>query len=188
MSAFFCFTVFREWSTSVQKGDSVGQSIDADGSNLPSGGRNDSEFWIDLPSARPATLKVGVMNFALSRVGQHVCDWEHFTLRICNFTGELWSIYFSQHSGGLWVNAYDLGSRVSWRGCFRAWLVAVMRKWGPSIVYGSRTELDRIINSVPLMLRYSMANIFGKLPVELYGEEGPTGPKEKNNWEGDERG
>ncbi|KAK9002167.1 hypothetical protein V6N11_024854 [Hibiscus sabdariffa] len=25
-------------------------------------------------------------------------------------------------------------------------------------------------------------NIFGELPVELYGEEGPTAPKGNNNW------
>ena len=31
-------------------------------------------------------------------------------------------------------------------------------------------------------------NIFDKLPVELYGEEGPTGSKEKNDWVGDDRG
>ncbi|KAL4360435.1 hypothetical protein GQ457_04G026860 [Hibiscus cannabinus] len=279
---------FENGALLFRKGDLVGKSIDVDGSNLPSGGRNDREFWIDLPggggdrrsniklgnlgSAKlyvhvklalggtftdiamwifcpfngPATLKVGVMNFALSKIGQHVCDWEHFTLRICNFTGELWSIYFSQHSGGVWVNAYDLEniqgnkaivySSKSGHASFprpgtyiqgsaklgigirndaarsnlyvdsssRYELVAAeylgdgvvsepgwlqfMREWGPTIVYDSRTELDKIISNLPLMLRYSVANIVGKLPVELYGEEGPTGPKEKNNWAGDERG
>ncbi|KAB2003649.1 hypothetical protein ERO13_D11G139600v2 [Gossypium hirsutum] len=269
---------FENGALLFRKGDSVGQSIDVDGSNLPSGGRNDGEFWIDLPSGDrknsvksgnlgsaklyvhvkpalggtftdiamwifcpfngPATLKVGVMNYSLSKIGQHVGDWEHFTLRICNFTGELWSIYFSQHSGGVWVNAYDLeyiqgnkaivyssknghatfphpGTYMQGSGklglgirndvarsnffvdsstCYElvaaeylgdgvvsepGWL-QFMRKWGPTIVYD--------ISILPLVLRYSMANIFIKLPVELYGEEGPTGPKEKNNWVGDERG
>jgi len=62
-----------------------------------------------------------------------------------------------------------------------------MREWGPTIIYDSRTELDKIINVLPVMLRYSVENIFDKFPLELYGEEGPTGPKEKNNWVGDER-
>lgn len=262
-----------------------GEEIDANGSNLPGGGTNDGQFWIDLPSDDhretvkhgnlesaklfvhvkpalggtftdiamwvfcpfngPATLKVGLVNISLSKIGEHVGDWEHFTLRICNFTGELWGIYFSQHSGGEWVEAYDLeyiegnkavvyssksghasyphpgiyiqGSSKLGIGvrndCARSnlfvdssihyelvaaeyfgdgvvtepfWL-QFMREWGPTIVYDSRTELDKIINRLPVMLRYSVENIFDKLPVELYGEEGPTGPKEKNNWVGDER-
>ncbi|XVE77987.1 hypothetical protein DITRI_Ditri13aG0108000 [Diplodiscus trichospermus] len=278
---------FENGALLFKKGDLVGESIDVGGSNLPSGGRNDGEFWIDLPSNDqktsvklgnlesanlyvhvkpalggtftdiamwifcpfngPATLKVGVMkNFALGKIGQHVGDWEHFTLRISNFTGELWSIYFSQHSGGLWVNAYDLeyihgnkaivyssknghanfprpgthlqGSEKLGVGIRNdaarsnffvdssahyelvaaeylgdgfvaepGWL-QYMRKWGPTVFYDFKTELDKIINTLPVMLRKSAKNIFHKLPAELYGEDCPTGPKEKNNWVGDERG
>lgn len=53
--------------------------------------------------------------------------------------------------------------------------------------YDAKTELDKVINALPRMLRYSVRNLFNKFPVELYGEEGPTGPKEKNNWIQDER-
>ncbi|KAK8486696.1 hypothetical protein V6N11_069058 [Hibiscus sabdariffa] len=277
---------FENGALLFRKGDLVGEPIDVNGSNLPSGGCNDGEFWIDLPSGdwrktiklgnvasaklyvhvKPAlggtftdiamwifcpfngsaTLKIGIANIALNKIGQHVCDWEHITLRICNFTGELWSIYFSQHSGGTWVNAYDLeyiqgnkaivyssknghasfphpgtyiqGSAKLGVGirndCASSnfyvdsstqyelaaaeylgdgviaepgWL-QFMRKWGPTIVYDSRTELDKVVRVLPVMLRSSVKNIFDKLPVELYGEDGPTGPKEKNNWVGDERG
>ncbi|GAA0157630.1 hypothetical protein LIER_38489 [Lithospermum erythrorhizon] len=205
----------------------------------------DIVMWIFCPFNGPATIKLGLMNFSLSKVGQHVGDWEHFTLRISNFTGELWSIYFSQHSGGEWVDIYDLefiegnkaviyasksghasfphagtyiqgssklgigirndaarskhfvdssinyeiiaaeylGDGVVSEPC---WL-QFMREWGPTIVYGSRTELDKIINHLPASMRCSIASMCGKLPNELYGEEGPTGPKEKNNWVGDER-
>ncbi|KAK6164385.1 hypothetical protein DH2020_001249 [Rehmannia glutinosa] len=278
-------TGIRNGALLYKKGNSVGEAIDVEGSNLPSGGTNDGTYWIDLPcdsgrenfkrgnleSAKlyvhvkpalggtftdivmwvfcpfngPGTLKVGMMNIALSKVGQHVGDWEHFTLRISNFTGELWSVYFSQHSGGEWVEVYDLefiegnkaavyssrnghasfphpgnyiqgssklgigvrndadrsdfyvdssrqyeiiaaeylGDGVIIEPC---WL-QYMREWGPTIVYDSRTELDRIIRVLPPMVRYSMENMLNKLPLELYGEEGPTGPKEKNNWIGDER-
>ncbi|KAE7997890.1 hypothetical protein FH972_002483 [Carpinus fangiana] len=276
---------FKNGALLFRAGILDGEAIDANGSNLPSGGTNDGEFWIDLPggdqgerakhgnleSAKlyvhvkpalggtftdiamwvfcpfngPVTLKVGLVNIALSKIGEHVGDWEHFTLRICNFTGELWSIYFSQHSGGVWVDAYDLeymegnkaivyssksghasyphpgtyiqGSAKLGVGvrndCAQSdfyvdssihyelvaaehlgdevvtepfWL-QFMREWGPTIVYDSRTELDKMINVLPVMLRYSVKNIFDKFPVELSGEEGPTGPKEKNNWVGDER-
>lgn len=277
---------FTNGALLYKAGDLAGEAIDPSGSNLPGGGRNDGEFWIDLPSDDrrervkhgnmesaklyvhvkpafggtftdiamwvfcpfngPGTLKVGIMNIALSKIGQHVSDWEHFTLRICNFTGELWSIYFSQHSGGKWVGAYDLeyiegnkaivyssksghasfphpgaylqGSEILGIGVrndaarsnlyvdssIQYELVAAeylgervvaepvwlqfMRQWGPTIVYDSKTELDKIIKLLPLMIRYSVENAVNKLPLELYGEAGPTGPKEKNNWVGDERG
>ncbi|PSR89731.1 Vacuolar protein sorting-associated protein [Actinidia chinensis var. chinensis] len=276
---------FKHGALLYRSGRSVGEPIDAEGSNLPCGGENDGTYWIDLPcddrkeivkqgnleSATlyvhvkpalggtftdiamwvfcpfngPATLKVGIMNVSLSKIGQHVCDWEHFTLRISNFTGELWGIYFSQHSGGEWVDAFNLefiegnkaivyssknghasfphpgsyiqgsaklgigirndatrsnhyvdssnryeiiaaeylGNGVVSEPC---WL-QYMRKWGPTVVYDSRAELDKIINRLPLIIRYSVENMFGKFPVELYGEDGPTGPKEKDNWVGDER-
>nr|GMD13962.1 uncharacterized protein LOC109173673 [Ipomoea batatas] len=266
-------------------GDVNGKTIDAEGSNLPAGGTNDREYWIDLPrddrlgtikhgnirSAKlyvhvkpasggtftdiamwvfcpfngPATLKIGVMNLSLCKIGQHVGDWEHFTLRLSNFNGELQSIYFSQHSGGEWVDIYDLefiegnkavvysskhghasyphpgvyiqgssmlgigirndaarshyyvdsstqyeivAAEYLGHGVVRepGWL-QYMREWGPTIVYDSRTELNKAANRLPLTLRFSALNIFSKLPVELSGEEGPSGPKEKNNWIGDER-
>ncbi|KAL6968140.1 hypothetical protein U1Q18_033943 [Sarracenia purpurea var. burkii] len=276
---------FENGALLYRSGQSVGEEIDAAGSNLPGGGTNDAAYWIDLPCDDrreivkkgnlgsavlyvhvkpalggtftdiamwvfcpfngPATLKVGIVNLALSKIGQHVGDWEHFTLRVSNFSGELWSIYFSQHSGGVWVDAFDLefiegnkaivyssksghasfphpgcyiqgsaklgvgvrndaarsNSYVDSSTCYEIiaaeylgdgvvrepyWL-QYMKEWGPKVVYDSRTELDKIINLLPFMLRYSVENIFYKLPVELYGEEGPTGPKGKNNWLGDER-
>lgn len=276
---------FKNGALLYRAGILYGEPIEANGSNLPGGGRNDRKFWIDLPaddrresvklgnleSAKlyihvkpalggtftdiamwvfcpfngPATLKIGLVNIALTKIGEHVGDWEHFTLRISNFTGELWSIYFAQHSSGEWVDAYDLeyiegnkaivyssksghasyphpgnylqGSTKLGIGvrndCARSnlyvdssvhyqlvaaeylghgvvtepfWL-QFMRDWGPTIIYESRIELDKIINLLPVMLRYSVENIFDKLPLELYGEAGPTGPKEKKNWVGDEK-
>ncbi|KAJ4720909.1 Vacuolar protein sorting-associated protein 62 [Melia azedarach] len=205
----------------------------------------DIAMWIFCPFNGPATLKIGLMSIAMTKIGQHVSDWEHFTLRVSNFTGELWQVYFSEHSGGRWLNASDLefiegnkpivysskhghasfphpgtylqgssklgigvrndaaqskffvdsstkyqiiaaeylGDGVVKEPC---WL-QYMREWGPTIVYDSRSELDKIINLLPLFVRFSVENIFDLFPTELYGEEGPTGPKEKDNWEGDER-
>lgn len=205
----------------------------------------DIVMWVFCPFNGPATLTIGVLNISLSKIGQHVGDWEHFTLRISNFNGELWNIYFSQHSGGEWIEPYNLefkegnkaiiyssknghasfphpGTYIQGSSALKigilndaavsnlcidsskeyeiisaeylksgvvsepCWL-QYMREWGPMIVYGSKTELDKIFKMLPVRMRYSVESIFNKLPIELYGEEGPTGPKEKNNWFGDER-
>ncbi|XVE90031.1 hypothetical protein DITRI_Ditri20bG0043800 [Diplodiscus trichospermus] len=205
----------------------------------------DIAMWVFCPFNGPANLKIGLMNIQMNKIGQHIGDWEHFTLRLSNFTGELWQVYFSQHSGGEWVDAFNLefiegnkpviystryghasfphpgtylqgsvklgigvrndaarskyfvdsssryeiiaaeylGDGVVREPC---WL-QYMREWGPTIVYDSRSEIDKIISMLPLFVRFSVENIFDLFPTEIYGEEGPTGPKEKDNWVGDER-
>lgn len=132
-----------------QKDSPSPSRIDPTGSNLPQGGSNDGQYWLDLPaddnakeavkkgnipSSRPylhikpmlgatftdiamwvyypfngpARAKVGFLNIKLGRIGEHVGDWEHVTLRISNFTGELWRAYFAEHSSGTWVDASQL--------------------------------------------------------------------------------
>lgn len=68
----------------------------------------DLQSWLFYPFNGPSTAKVGVVNVPLGRLGEHVSDWEHYTLRVNNFTGELEAIYFSQHSKGQWVKIWDL--------------------------------------------------------------------------------
>ncbi|XP_047316240.1 uncharacterized protein LOC124919919 [Impatiens glandulifera] len=263
-----------------------GERIPTTGSNLPVGGSNDKEYWIDLPKDEtkrdylkkgnlesaefyvhvkpafggtftdiamwvfhpfngPSTIKASLVNIGLNKIGEHIGDWEHFTLRLSNFTGELWSIYLSQHSGGNWVDAFDLeffnGNRTivyssksghatfPHQGCFlqgtsklsigvrndtskskhyvdsntKYQIVAAeylgndvvkqphwlqyMREWGPTIVYDTWSEIDKIMSHFPVFIRFSADLLFELFPTAIYGEEGPTGPKEKNNWEGDER-
>ncbi|KAH9623852.1 hypothetical protein KSS87_003871 [Heliosperma pusillum] len=205
---------------------------------------SDLAMWVFSPFNGPATIKIGPKDVGLSRTGEHIGDWEHFTLRVSNFTGRLLSIYFSQHSGGVWLDAFDLefnegnkaiiylsknghagyphpgsylqGSSKIGVGirndCVRSnlyldsstryeiiaaeylgevvsepyWL-QFMRTWGPKIVYDSRKDLDDAVKKLPGMLQGSVGNFFNKLPAELSRQEGPTGPKEKNNWFGDER-
>lgn len=117
---------FSNGAVLCQKGNPICELIDENGSNLPQGGSNDKQYWIDLPfdddhvkrgnieSSKlyvhikpalggtftdlvfwifcpfngPATLKLGLIDVSLVSIGQHVCDWEHFTLRISNFSGE----------------------------------------------------------------------------------------------------
>lgn len=277
---------FKNGALLWEYGKEKGERINYDGLNLPCGGFNDGEFWIDLPDEDdsrdflmsgnldtaelyvhvkpalggtftdivmwifcpfngPATLKVGPVSVAMSRVGQHVGDWEHFTLRVSNFNGELWNMYFSEHSGGGWRDASEIEfiegnkpivysskhghasfphagtylqgssklgigvrndtarSNIFIDSSVRYQIVAAeflgkglvsepcwlqyMREWGPTVIYDSRSELDKVINLLPIFVRFSVENLFDLFPTELYGEEGPTGPKEKDNWVGDER-
>ncbi|CAN6582229.1 unnamed protein product [Malus baccata var. baccata] len=81
------------------------------------------------------------------------------------------------------VAAEYLGKGVISEPC---WL-QYMRDWGPTIVYDGREELDKLIDRLPFFVRFSVENLIELFPTQLYGEEGPTGPKEKDNWLGDER-
>ncbi|KAG8380400.1 hypothetical protein BUALT_Bualt06G0011400 [Buddleja alternifolia] len=204
----------------------------------------DVAMWNFCPFNGPATVKAGLFHYTFNRIGQHVGDWEHYTLRLSNFDGELWSIYFSEHSGGEWVDASELefieGNKAivyasrnghasfPHEGCYiqgssklgiglrndcakskyfvdsstkyqiiaaeylgdevqePCWL-QYMREWGPTIVYDSRSELEKILKHLPFFVRFSVENLIELFPTEVCGEEGPTGPKEKDNWLGDER-
>ncbi|XP_002463969.1 uncharacterized protein LOC8059985 [Sorghum bicolor] len=263
----------------------AGEEIDGEGSNLPGGGCNDGEYWIDVPSGErgravcrgnidsaelyahvkpamggtctdvamwvfcpfngPARLKLGPISLPLGKTGRHVGDWEHSTFRVSNLTGELMGVYYSQHSGGHWVDASALeyidGNRpvvyssrnghasYAYPGVYlqgsaalgigirndaarsslfvdssaRYRIVAAeylgegavvepqwlqfMREWGPTVVYKSRKRMEWMVGRLPPRLKCRAESMLNKMPNELSREEGPTGPKEKNNWEGDER-
>lgn len=207
----------------------------------------DIAMWVFCPFNGPATLKASLVNIEMSKLGEHVGDWEHFSLRVSNFNGELWSVYLSQHSGGGWVDASQLeflegeGNRpvvyssksghacFPHKGCYiqgttkfgiglrndtakskyyidsniRYQIIAAeylgdgvvreppwlqyMREWGPRVVYDTWAEIDKIMSHFPIFIRLSADVLFELFPTEIYGEEGPTGPKEKDNWFGDER-
>jgi len=68
----------------------------------------DIVIWIYYPFNGPATIKFKFLNIKFDHLGEHTGDWEHVTLRVNNFNGELKSIYFSEHSGGKWVDATDI--------------------------------------------------------------------------------
>ncbi|KAJ7526475.1 hypothetical protein O6H91_16G007900 [Diphasiastrum complanatum] len=255
----------------------------SDGCNLPQGGSNDGEYWLDLPEDATAAevvkkgnlasaeayihvkpmhggaftdmafwifcpfngggvAKVGRMTLALGKLGQHVSDWEHFTLRVSNLSGKLTRIYLSQHRCGAWVHPWELqwesgrpivysgkGGHSSYHlqgynlqgteklrfGLLNStarsdysfdtsakyqivsaeylglneppWL-QFMREWGPKVAYSTKVKMDAIAKALPTSkARSSVQGFSHKLPKIFYGEEGPTGPKQKNNWYGDER-
>lgn len=65
----------------------------------------DIVVWIFYPFNGPGTAKIGLADIPLGRIGEHIGDWEHLTLRISNFNGVLHKIYLSQHSKGSWIDA-----------------------------------------------------------------------------------
>ncbi|GER57802.1 hypothetical protein STAS_35629 [Striga asiatica] len=254
--------------------------IDPEGSNLPEGGENDDNYWIDLPTNNsevvkkgdlssaccylhvkpmfggtfsdvaiwlfypfngPARAKVKFFDVSLGRIGEHVGDWEHVTLRVSNFDGELKGMYFSEHSGGVWLDVSELefveGNRPGAFSSFHGhamypkeglvlqgngsigirndsgkgkfldvgsnylvvgaeylgpdfveprW-VNYMRKWGPKIEYRTEDEMKKVEKLLPGKLKDGFERFMRGLPNEVFGEDGPTGPKVKDSWAGDER-
>ncbi|KAI5656481.1 hypothetical protein M9H77_25274 [Catharanthus roseus] len=257
--------------------------IEKNGSNLPQGGSNDGQYWIDLPidetakeeikkgdlqSAQayvhikpmfgatftdivfwifypfngPATAKIGLIDIPLGRIGEHIGDWEHLTLRISNFNGILQKVYFSQHDKGTWVDSSDLefyngsnkpvaysalnghpfypnpglvlqgigeigirndtakssivmdtGSRFSLVSAENIdtiveppWL-NYNREWGPKISYKLGDEVEKLEGELSGVMKSAFENLVKLFPSEIYGEEGPVGPKMKSSWNGDEK-
>ncbi|KAL8495867.1 hypothetical protein ACS0TY_019838 [Phlomoides rotata] len=206
----------------------------------------DIAIWFFYPFNGPGRAKIEFFNVSLGKIGQHVGDWEHLTLRISNFNGELKSVYFSQHSKGVWVDAWelefvngngngnravaysslhghatyprqglvlqgngnvgirndsskskfsmDVGSRflvidAEYLGSVYvqpAW-VNYARKWGPKIDYSTEDEVKKVEKLLPGKLKTAFQKLVRGLPNEVFGEDGPTGPKGKDSWFGDER-
>nr|KYP34510.1 hypothetical protein KK1_044515 [Cajanus cajan] len=201
----------------------------------------DIAIWVFYPFNGPSRAKVKFITLKLGKIGEHVGDWEHVTLRVSNFNGELYQVYFSQHSKGTWFDSSQIefqsggnkplfysslhghasyphaglnlqgeddigirndtakGDNVMDMGQFELvsaeylgstvveppWL-NYFREWGPKIEYEIDDELKKIEKMLPGKLKSAFEKIVKSLPSEVVGEEGPTGPKVKNNWSGDE--
>nr|XP_043638128.1 uncharacterized protein LOC122609135 [Erigeron canadensis] len=70
----------------------------------------DIDMWIFFPAqGLERFTALMLFNAELRKIDQHVGHWEHFTLRINNFDGQLWRVYFSGHNGsGEWVDVGNL--------------------------------------------------------------------------------
>lgn len=67
-----------------------------------------------------------------------------------------------------------------------AWL-NYFRQWGPKIVYQIAEEMEKVEKLLPGRLKEAFKQFMNRLPDEILGQEGPTGPKLKDSWNGDER-
>ncbi|KAI3796634.1 hypothetical protein L1987_39312 [Smallanthus sonchifolius] len=200
----------------------------------------DIAIWVFYPFNGPTRAKLEFLTISLGKIGEHVGDWEHLTLRVSNFDGTLKSVYFSKHSGGTLLDVSQLefengnkpvayaslnghtlyskpglvlqgngrngirndtakGKAVMDTGV-RAAVVAIdhlttvepswlsySRKWGPKLSYELAKEIERVKKVLPGRLKESFEKVISGVPNEVLGEEGPSGPKMKNNWNGDEK-
>ncbi|CAL1405412.1 unnamed protein product [Linum trigynum] len=227
----------------VKKGQLAGVQVYLHAKPASGGTFTDLAVWVFYPFNGPGRAKVEfIKSIKLGKLGEHVGDWEHVTLRISNFNGLLQSVYFSQHSSGSWVGSADLeyrgGSRpVAYASLHghamypRPGLVMLgskdigirddtatggmvvdtaagftvvaaeylgkdgvveppwlnyMREWGPKIDYDVDKELAKVRKLLPGTLKKEFDKMVRNLPKEVLGEEGPTGPKVKASWNGDE--
>ncbi|PHT60731.1 hypothetical protein CQW23_03094 [Capsicum baccatum] len=225
--------------SNVKKGDLLGAAAYLHVKPMFGATYTDIAVWLFYPFNGPAKAKLEFMTIALGKIGEHVGDWEHVTLRISNFNGELQGVYFSQHSGGIWVSASQLefqngnkpvvysslhghaaypkpGNNLQGSGIRNdtgkgkvmdiganfsviaaeylgstivepPWL-NYAREWGPKISYDISKELKEVERFMIGKLKKAIERIVRDLPNEVLGEEGPTGPKFKDMWSGDERG
>lgn len=67
-----------------------------------------------------------------------------------------------------------------------AW-VNYFRQWGPKIEYRIVDEMEKVEKLLPGRLKEAFKEFVNRLPDEILGQEGPTGPKLKDSWNGDER-
>ncbi|KAL6501809.1 hypothetical protein OROGR_026942 [Orobanche gracilis] len=204
----------------------------------------DIQVWLFYPFNGHATAKLGLIKkISLGQIGEHVGDWEHVTLRISNFDGVLYRVFFAEHNGGKWVDScqlefqdgnkfvvysslnghasydraglvllgqddvgirddasksdvvMDSGSRfsvVAVDGLSEAEVVVeppwlnYAREWGPSIRYDLGNEVKKVEKLLIGQLKSEFQKLVRSLPNEVLGEEGPTGPRMKHNWDGDE--
>ncbi|XP_038694252.1 uncharacterized protein LOC119991838 isoform X1 [Tripterygium wilfordii] len=118
---------------SVKKGDLQSSQVYLHVKPMLGGTFTDIVIWVFYPFNGPGRAKVKFFNVSLGKIGQHIGDWEHLTLRVSNFNGELKSIYFSQHSGGTWVDASQLefqtGNNKSCGLCIFKWACHVCKAW-----------------------------------------------------------
>ncbi|KAH9623655.1 hypothetical protein KSS87_018994 [Heliosperma pusillum] len=201
----------------------------------------DVAIWLFYPFNGGSTAKVGIVNIPLGKIGEHVGDWEHVTLRISNFNGFLRKVFFAQHAKGEWVHASNLeyldnsnrfvayaslhghatyahpgdvlqgtefvGIRndtaksdkmldttkeykiisADYIGSITEppWL-NYAREWGPTIAYNIDDEIKKASGLLPGVFRKKFIKFTKSLPAELFGEEGPIGPKMKRSWDVDE--
>lgn len=223
----------------VQRGDLQSAEAYLHVKPILGGTFTDIQVWLFYPFNGHATAKIGIIKeIPLGQIGEHVGDWEHVTLRISNFDGILYRVYFAEHSGGRWVDSSllefqtgnkfvgysshnghatyykaglfvqgkgDIGLRndtaksdlvmdtgagfttVAAEGVVEPPWLNYAREWGPKISYDLAKEVKKVEKFLPGNLKSKFEKLVNSLPKEVYGEEGPTGPKMKSSWDGDEK-
>ncbi|RHN74333.1 putative vacuolar protein sorting-associated protein [Medicago truncatula] len=188
----------------VKKGDLQSSKAYVHVKPMLGGTFTDLVMWVFYPFNGGARAKVAFMNIPLRTKGEHVGDWEHVTLRVSNFSGELWMVYLSQHSKGQWVDACDLEFKNGNRPVLYSSLHGHALFPRPGCVmqgvrgFGIRNDACKSDLVMDMVKGYEIvaAEYLGseiREPPWLNYEmnwgprEGPKGPKQKDFWKGDER-
>ncbi|CAL5184779.1 unnamed protein product [Lathyrus oleraceus] len=164
----------------------------------------DIVMWVFYPFNGGARAKVAFLNIPLRSKGEHVGDWEHVTLRVSNFSGELWSVYLSQHSKGEWVDSCELEFQNGNRPLVYSSLHGHALFPRPGCVMQGVRGFGIRNDACKSELVMDMVKGFEIVGAEYLGseirephwlnyemnwgpKEGPKGPKQKDFWKGDER-
>ncbi|KAI3683098.1 hypothetical protein L1987_83598 [Smallanthus sonchifolius] len=199
---------FQNGALLYEKGKETEPSpIQPDGSNLPQGGSNDESYWLDLPTDDSAKERIKKEHSGGQLIDALDIEFENGNKPVAYASLHGHAFYSKpglvlQGSGGIGIrNDASKGQRMMDTGDTPMVVAAeylgravveppwlnYSRKWGPKISYDIRNEINKVRKVLPNVLRGAFDKFVGRLPNELLGEEGPTGPKMKNNWSGDEK-
>ncbi|KAL0856067.1 hypothetical protein Bca101_061220 [Brassica carinata] len=227
------YPIVKTLKEKVKRGDLSSTKVYLHIKPMFGGTFTDIVVWIFCPFNGNAHLKfLFIKRLSLGDIGEHIGDWEHVTLRISNFNGKLWRVYFSQHSGGTLMEACDLeyvdggnkpviysslhghamyskpglvlqgkgkngirndmersnkvldcGLRyeviAGLSGVVEPPWINYLRKWGPRVRYNVEKSLKGFAKILPRFIRKKLLKFISKIPEEILGENGPTGPKGK---------
>ncbi|KAI9081937.1 hypothetical protein K1719_036199 [Acacia pycnantha] len=154
-------------------------AIDPSGSNLPQGGENNGAYWIDLP--QDETNKDRVKRGDLQSFQAYLHIKPMFGATFIDIS--TWIFYpFNGPSRArvVVINSIPLGK-------IAEHTAEANGEWGPKISYTIEEELDKVEKVLPMNVRSGFEKFRHSLPNELFKEDGPTGPKLKSSWYGDER-
>ncbi|CAN6552589.1 unnamed protein product [Malus baccata var. baccata] len=145
----------------------------------------DIAMLVSCPFNGPSTIKIGLVSIAMNKIGEHVGDWEHFTLRVNSFMGEGSSKFDMGVRNDAARSKFFIDSSTMYQVVAAEYLGngVIIR----TMVVAGRWELDKLIDRLRFFVRFSVENLIELFPTQLYGEERPSGPEEKDNWLGDER-
>ncbi|GKV22016.1 hypothetical protein SLEP1_g31921 [Rubroshorea leprosula] len=164
----------------------------------------DMAIWVFYPFNGPARAKVEFINVDLGKIAELEFQGGNKPVSYSSLNGH--AIYSKpglvlQGSSGIGIRndtakstmlmdtgrqfsvvaADHLGSTVTeppWLNYFRG--------WGPKISYNIDDQIKTVEKALPGKLKSVFEKAVKSIPKEVLGEEGPTGPKVKANWTGDE--
>ncbi|KAI3694221.1 hypothetical protein L1987_77183 [Smallanthus sonchifolius] len=153
---------------------------------------SDIVVWIFYPFNGPSTAKLGLIDLPLGKIGKHSLLDGHATYHAPGVVLQGTDVVGIRNDTAKSDMFLDVGAAYSIMAAEYidsviepSWL-NYFRKWGPKITYEIGVELEKLENSSGI-LGSVIESLLEILPSEVYEEDGPTGPKMKDYWDGDER-